>query len=151
MEGEHPEGLLIQFGPGSALPAWIETLEREAFGEAWGPLEDHERLWALEGLGYARWGLIPVAGEAELLRIAVKPSARGQGLGRRLLRISSEALLALGISDLHLEVRVSNTGARHLYESEEWRSTGLRKAYYRDGEDAALYGKSLSVQGPAPL
>lgn len=133
----------LHFGPGSALPAWVERLEREAFGEAWGALEDNEQMWALEGLAYARWRLIPVAGEAELLRIAVASGARGQGRGRNLLRACAEALRTLGISELHLEVRVSNAAARHLYEGEGWHLAGLRKGYYRDGEDAALYGKHL--------
>lgn len=139
---------LTHFGPGSALPAWVEALEREAFGEAWGALEEREQMWALENLGYARWGLIPAAGEAELLRIAVRPEARGRGAGRRILRESTEALRALGIAELHLEVRISNTSARHLYESEGWRPAGLRKGYYRDGEDAALYGKTLPDPQP---
>jgi ribosomal protein S18 acetylase RimI-like enzyme len=135
---------VVPFGPGSELPAWVEALEREAFGEAWSALEDHEQMWAVASLGYARWGLIPSVGEAELLRIAVTPEARGQGLGRKLLRESSEALRGLGISELHLEVRVSNTAARRLYEAEGWLCQGLRKGYYRDGEDAALYGKRLT-------
>jgi len=141
-------GALIHFGPGSALPAWVEALEREAFGEAWGPLDDLEQMWALKELGYARWQVIPAAGEAELLRIAVRPEGRGQGHGRRLLIESSDALQALGISELHLEVRVSNAAARRLYEAEGWQFRGTRKAYYRDGEDAALYGKKLWSDDP---
>lgn len=134
---------LAHFGPGSALPTWVEGLEREAFGETWGALEDNEQMWTLEGLAYARWSLVSVVGEAELLRIAVRPEARGRGLGRHLLRATTEALRDLGITELHLEVRVSNGAARHLYEAENWLTAGLRKGYYRDGEDAALYGKSL--------
>ncbi|MBK8792579.1 MAG: GNAT family N-acetyltransferase [Holophaga sp.] len=128
-------------GPGSALPAWVEALDLAVFDTAWGPLEDHEELWLVEGLGYARWSLVAVVGEAELLRIAVTPEARGQGLGRQLLANSSRALQALGITQFRLEVRVSNTPARHLYEAEGWHFQGIRKGYYRDGEDAALYGK----------
>ncbi len=137
------DGALVHFGPGSALPAWVEALEREAFGQCWGTLEAREEAWALDGLGYIQWGLIPQAGEAELLRIAVRPEGRGQGVGGRILRESTEALAAMGIRELHLEVRISNTSARRLYEREGWRRTGLRKGYYRDGEDAALYGKEI--------
>lgn len=132
------------YGPGSALPAWVESLEQQAFGEAWGTLEDNEQMWSLHGLAYARWRLVAVVGEAELLRIAVNPEARGRGLGRSILGASTEALYNLGITELHLEVRVSNTAARRLYEAEGWREAGLRKGYYRDGEDAALYGKHLT-------
>ncbi len=137
---------LLHFGPGSALPAWLEHLECAAFGDAWGALEENEQMWAMPGLGYARWRLVPVVGEAELLRIAVSPEARGQGHGRRILRASTEALRGLGLTELHLEVRVSNAPARRLYEAEGWRCQGLRKAYYRDGEDAALYGKVQELQ-----
>lgn len=138
------EEALSHLGPGSALPAWVEALETEVFGDSWGALEDHEHVWVLEGIGYAQWGIIPGVGEAELLRIAVRPEARGRGAGGRILRGCMEVLAVLGISELHLEVRLSNAAARHLYEREGWQMGGLRKGYYRDGEDAALYGKRLS-------
>jgi len=132
-----------QLGPGSELPQWIVELETEAFGGAWGPLEEGECLWSLEDLAFARWRLIDVVGEAELLRIAVAPSARRRGLGQRLLQANQSSLAALGCDTLHLEVRVSNLPARALYESLGWREVGLRKGYYRDGEDAALYRRDL--------
>jgi ribosomal-protein-alanine N-acetyltransferase len=134
---------LLPLGPGSELPAWIEALDGSVFDQAWGPLADHERIWALEPEAFARWSAVPAAGEAELLRIAVAPSARRKGLARQLLRACEAALRASGIRALRLEVRVSNGAARSLYEAEGWRMEGLRPRYYRDGEDAALYGKDL--------
>lgn len=133
---------LVHYGPGSAMPLWIETLDRTTFGEAWGALDEHEMVWAYQGLAFARWRAVPALGEAELLRIAVLPEARGRGLGRDLLRASVAALKDLGLGTFHLEVRVSNAPARRLYESEGWREDGLRPKYYRDGEDAALYSLS---------
>lgn len=133
----------LPLGPGSGLPVWIEELERLAFGDPWGLLADHEAIWAAEGEGFARWSLIPSAGEAELLRIAIAPALRRRGLGRALLRAPEEELRQAGIRTLRLEVRVSNHAARALYEAEGWRMEGLRLRYYRDGEDAALYGKEL--------
>jgi ribosomal-protein-alanine N-acetyltransferase len=47
----------------------------------------------------------------------------------------------MGVQVAHLEVRVSNTAARALYESEGWVYQGLRRGYYRDGESAALYSR----------
>ena len=82
----------VLLGPGSALPAWAEALDRETFGDTWGALEEDERLWMLPEQGWARWRAIPVAGEAELVRLAVAPSARRQGLGRALLRASEAGL-----------------------------------------------------------
>ena len=130
-------------GPGSALPEWIERLESATFGDSWGALGDHERIWTEPPDGFARWMVVPEGGEAELLRIAVDPSARRKGLARTLLRAAEADLRNLGIRSLHLEVRLSNAAARTLYESEGWRLQGRRPRYYRDGEDAALYTKSL--------
>lgn len=129
----------LHLGPGSALPAWVEAVDAACFGQVWHALEDREHLWGEPGLGFARWKLMPEWGEAELLRIGVDPAARGQGHGRRLLQLGMEAACAAGCQELRLEVRVSNTVARRLYESEGWVLEGHRKAYYRDGEDAALY------------
>jgi len=134
---------LLPLGPGSELPAWIEALDGSVFNQAWGPLSDHERIWVVEGEAYARWSVVPAAAEAELLRIAVAPSTRRKGLARELLRACEAALHAQGIHSLRLEVRMSNDAARCLYEAEGWRLEGLRPRYYRDGEDAVLYGKEL--------
>lgn len=130
---------LLHYGPGSALPLWVETLDRTAFGEAWTALDDDEALWGFQGLAFARWRVVPAIQEAELLRIAVLPEARSRGLGRDLLSACQDRLGLEGILTLHLEVRVSNTPARRLYEALGWKATGLRPKYYRDGEDAALY------------
>ena len=131
--------------PGSELPAWAETLDRAIFGTPWGPLEGHEHLLAVPPLGYARWGVVPAAQEAELLRLAVAPEARRQGLARGLLEASERYLLREGIATLHLEVRESNQPARALYEALDWRLQHRRKAYYADGEDALIYWKPLGT------
>lgn len=125
------------------LPGWLRALDEGTFGEAWGELEPHEAAWVIEGAAFARWSLVEVAKEAELLRIAVDPEQRGRGLARTLLRACEAELAATGIRDLHLEVRVSNAAARSLYAGAGWRESGLRKDYYRDGEDAVLYAKRL--------
>lgn len=133
----------LPLGPGSALPEWLERLEAATFGDSWGALADHEWLWVEAGQGFARWMVIPKAGEAELLRIAVDPTARRTGLGRALLEFSEADLQRSGIRNLHLEVRISNSSARALYESQGWRVSGQRPRYYHDGEDAVLYAKDL--------
>jgi len=125
------------------LPGWLRALDEATFGETWGELEPHEAVWMIEGAAFARWSLVDAAKEGELLRIAVDPVQRGQGLARTLLRACEAELAAAGICDLHLEVRASNAAARSLYAGAGWRESGLRKGYYRDGEDAVLYAKRL--------
>jgi ribosomal protein S18 acetylase RimI-like enzyme len=132
----------IHLGPGSDLPGWLEALDLACFGLGWGGLEDQEHVWALPAQAFARWRVVPAIGEAELLRLAVAPEARGRGLGSSLLRACEERLGAMGCTLLRLEVRTSNHPARALYASLGWKEVGLRPGYYRDGEDAVLYDKS---------
>ena len=125
--------------PAEPLPAWVTRLDRTAFGSPWKAPADHEALWLIPELAFARWACIQAAGEAELLRIAVSPEARGQGLGRKLLEACQRDLTEAGMARLFLEVRASNASAISLYWACGWKPVGLRPGYYPDGEDAALY------------
>jgi ribosomal-protein-alanine N-acetyltransferase len=125
------------------VPRWAEVLDAQCFGQAWGPLDDGEHLWAASPLAFARWKVTPSIGEAELLRLAVDPQARREGLGGSLLAHSEKCLRRMGVDTLFLEVRVSNRPAVNLYRGQGWTFQGIRKAYYRDGEDAALYRKEI--------
>ena len=77
------------------------------------------------------------ADEAELLTIAVRPTERRRGLGRRLLMAVIERVRAAGARALFLEVGADNPPARALYETMGFRVIGRRAAYYRRGEGAA--------------
>jgi len=71
-----------------------------------------------------------VAGETELLLLAVAPAARRRGVGTALLRsVIADAVAAEG-SDLHLEVRAGNHAVR-LYAEHGFRKVGERRGYYR--------------------
>jgi len=133
----------IHLRPGAAVPAWVEAVERECFGSTWGPLGEGEHLWAIRPGAFARWRIIPAVQEGELLRIGVAGALRRCGLGRAVLRLAQARLAGYGIRVLLLEVRVSNQAARALYESEGWVYLDQRKAYYRDGEDAAIYRREV--------
>jgi len=88
--------------------------------------------------GFALVALAP--GEAELIKIAVRPEARRQGLGSALLNAAIEALQKRRIEQLFLEVRASNQAARNLYESLNFQRVGIRKDYYKTPrEDALVY------------
>jgi ribosomal-protein-alanine N-acetyltransferase len=92
-------------------------------------------------IGYACFRL--GAGEAELLRVAVAPEARGRGVARRLIAAGFERLRAVGVASCHLEVRPGNAGALAVYRALGFESSGRRRAYYRDGSDALLLRRDL--------
>jgi len=130
--------------PGSLVPDWAEGLEMLEFGSLWGPLGDMEIMWLIDRLAFARWRAAPGIGEAELLRVAVSKERRREGHAKKLMAESSKHLFGMGCPMLRLEVRASNQPAKRLYESLGWQRQGDRKAYYGDGEDAAVYGLHCS-------
>ena len=75
--------------------------------------------------------------KSELLTIAVRPTERRRGLGRRLLTAVIEGAREAGARTLFLEVGADNPPARALYEAMGFRVVGRRAAYYRRGEGPA--------------
>lgn len=73
-------------------------------------------------------------GEAELLNLAVAPSARRRGIGRALLAHVLEARPGRWL----LEVRASNASAIRLYESAGFSDLSRRPGYYRESPEAAI-------------
>ncbi len=76
-----------------------------------------------------------VAGDIEIMNLAVRQKGRGHG---KVLLDAFLALPLLGASSpkIFLEVAASNVAARKLYGRAGFVETGLRRAYYRSGEDA---------------
>lgn len=71
-----------------------------------------------------------VAGEAELLTLAVAPESRRLGLGSKLLsRFLYQARLR-GADQAFLEVSAQNPAAVKLYESQGFILSGRRRGYY---------------------
>jgi [ribosomal protein S18]-alanine N-acetyltransferase len=85
-----------------------------------------------------------LAAEWELENIVVAPTARREGLGKRLLEALFSAARKTSGGSVFLEVRESNAAARSLYERAGFEQTGRRKGYYADPvEDAILYRRAL--------
>ena len=133
------------------LPEDLESvadLEKRSFSVPWSAETIQEaaesrldRVWVLmsEGkvAGYCDFRI--VAGEGELMRIAVEPSSRGQGFGRKLLETLTETAARNGVDEIALEVRVSNQRAIALYKSFGFRIEAVRKRYYTNPvEDAFI-------------
>lgn len=79
-----------------------------------------------------------VGEEGEIATIAVAESARGQGIGRKLLEAALHEATRRGATQMFLEVRPANAAAIRLYENCGFTTVGLRKNYYRDGDDAVV-------------
>ncbi|MDO6685215.1 MULTISPECIES: ribosomal protein S18-alanine N-acetyltransferase [unclassified Agarivorans] len=82
-----------------------------------------------------------VAGEAELINIAVAPESQGQGLGKQLMQAMFNMAEQQQWLHILLEVRASNHKAQQLYKRFEFSEIDRRKAYYpchEQGREDAL-------------
>ena len=116
------------------------------FGEAWtasqcAGLLPMPGVWltlARDESGVAGFALSrAIAGEAELLLLAVKADAQRRGIGTVLLERFSALAAARGAKRLHLEVREGNQ-AVNLYNRAGFRLVGRRRNYY-SGPDGRTY------------
>ena len=76
--------------------------------------------------------------EAAITNVAVAPALRGRHVGESLLAALMRAGMEDGIERFTLEVRVSNTAARRLYEKLGYREEGRRKGFYDYPKEDAL-------------
>lgn len=79
-----------------------------------------------------------IAGEAELLTLAVDPDARRLGMGAALTQEFAQRAAAMGADCAFLEVAENNAAARALYASCGWSDAGRRRRYYAPDLDAIV-------------
>ena len=89
-----------------------------------------------------------VAGEAEILNLAVAPEVRGRGLGGRLLDAMLDLLRRSAVREVFLEVRRGNAPAQALYCSRGFEVVGRRANYYRHPVEDAMVLR-LVLEHPA--
>lgn len=77
-----------------------------------------------------------VAGEAELITLAVAPDARRQGIGAQLVAAFLVESQARGAESVFLEVAESNLAAQRLYLAKGFEQKGKRRGYYQTPEGA---------------
>lgn len=86
-----------------------------------------------------------IAGEAELLTIAVHPKGQGKGIGHSLMR---DWMAGVAATEAFLEVAADNLGAIHLYETHGFAQVARRKSYYArkagDSVDAIVMRSRLT-------
>lgn len=99
-------------------------------------------------VGYA--GLLAPrgTGQADVQTIAVHESARGTGVGRRLLDALLGEAAARGAEEVFLEVRADNPLARGLYERSGFVEIAVRPHYYQpSGVDGVVMRRTARVGG----
>ena len=114
------------------------------FGEAWTrsqcagilPMAGVSLMLTRDGAGGAPVGFSlcrSIADESELLLLAVAPSHRRRGIGRRLLEHFLEQARADGATRVHLEVRDGNP-AIEMYRGAGFTPIGRRRNYYHTSD-----------------
>jgi ribosomal protein S18 acetylase RimI-like enzyme len=83
---------------------------------------------------------------ARLYSIAISKTARGQGLGSKLLRKAETLAREGGSSAMRLEVAAGNSAAIALYQKLGYQVFGRKTAYYEDGQDALRMQKTLGTR-----
>ncbi|SHF00347.1 [SSU ribosomal protein S18P]-alanine acetyltransferase [Seinonella peptonophila] len=129
--------------------ATILSIEREAFPDPWTKKIFQDEIeqnhlahnFVLERfeevIGY--FGLWRVYDEAQITKIAIASSHRGQGWGQVLVSGCMELAKCLDANRMTLEVRVSNIAAQRLYEKMGFQSAGIRPNFYTvEPEDAVI-------------
>ena len=89
-----------------------------------------------------------VAGEAEILTVAVDPVARRRGWGAALVEMAAGIAKEAAAFEMFLEVAADNLAAIKLYEATGFDRVGLRKGYYPhpDGaKDAVVMRRALNT------
>ena len=135
------------------VPAVLD-IERQGYSHPWSEsvfldcFRDNYRLWGVcRGDMLMAYAVVAyMVDEAHLLNICVHPSGRGEGVGRYLLRHVLATAAHEGMSQLLLEVRVSNHAAIALYQNEGFHEIGQRPGYYpaaNGREDARVLMRAL--------
>jgi ribosomal-protein-alanine N-acetyltransferase len=86
-----------------------------------------------------------IAGEAEILTLAVDPAARRGGIGRALLAAAIGLAQADGAVSMFLEVAEDNAAALGLYARAGFVEAGRRRGYYSRPGGAAVDARVLRL------
>jgi [ribosomal protein S18]-alanine N-acetyltransferase len=92
-------------------------------------------------VGFCNYWLL--AGELELLAIGSHQEYRRRGVAHALFAEMAQAAAAAQVSHAFLEVRAGNHAAIALYLKYGFVNVAVRRAYYRDGEDAVVMRATL--------
>ncbi|MEU3860778.1 GNAT family N-acetyltransferase [Streptomyces sp. NPDC028722] len=121
-------GFLAPLGHAEAVAWWRERADATEAGHiaVWAAVDPADRVAGTVGLAFP--GKPNSRHRAELVKLMVHRSARGRGLGRRLLAIAEDAAVAGGITLLHLDTE-TGSAAEELYRSAGWTVAGIIPDY----------------------
>ncbi len=123
--------------------------------EAFGELFASPGVFALGATDDVMVGLVlmrAVAGEAEVLTLAVAPTHRRRGVARALLVAGLELASGLGAQAVFLEVAADNGAALDLYRAAGFDAVGRRAGYYprEQGPAADALVLRRALNSPTP-
>jgi ribosomal-protein-alanine N-acetyltransferase len=137
----------------------VQLIERASFTTPWPPQAYRQELETNRLAQYlvaligdevvAYGGLWLMVDEAHVTTFAVHPAYRRRRIGERLLLALLDLALARHAREATLEVRLSNLGARRLYEKYGFRPVGIRPRYYSDNQEDALIMTTDPLASPA--
>ena len=132
-------------------------LDRRAIGGLWSKdqwqreLAEENRpglgIWQAAGLRAMACGWL-ILDELHITVVAVDPAFRRRGLGRGVLAGLLAHGQAAGARHATLEVAAPNGAARGLYAAAGFQEAGIRRAYYRNGDDALIQWLKLAPCAP---
>ena len=127
----------------------IADYEKAIFTSPW-KREDYE--YELKNNPFARYYVCEVDGkiaayggvwitfeQAQITNLAVVPEYRRHGLGQQMIDILTNTAVQEGCETISLEVRRSNDQAIRLYERNGFVTINVRKGYYADDHEDALF------------
>ena len=135
----------------------VMEIEREAFPDPWHvsffkrelrSRKRHTHFYVAridnEIVGYIVFYIF--CGEGHIMNIAVDADYRRRGIAECLLSSALEIVRKEAGNEVYLEVGANNTPAKQLYRKFGFRVYGIRKRYYRNGEDAFILRKDVEYE-----
>lgn len=135
---------VAQMEGNSFADAWTEAMVADSLAQK------YNHLWIAEndaGMPYGYLLANVLGDETELLRVAVNPECRKDGIGQLLMDAYLTFARTVAVRGL-LEVRHGNDAAKHLYEKNGYHLLACRKNYYKHpDEDADIYEIAFTENG----
>lgn len=155
-----PAPIVLRIRP-MAIPdlPQVQRIERASFTTPWPPQAYRQELetnrlaqYLVATMGedvVAYGGIWLMVDEAHITTFAVHPRYRRRRIGERLLLAMLDLSVDRHAREATLEVRLSNLGARRLYEKYGFRPVGIRPRYYSDNQEDALIMTTEPLASPA--